>query len=34
VLDTNLLKVADPTDLFDAHVLFTMGNGQVVYDTL
>jgi predicted amidohydrolase YtcJ len=34
VLDTNLLKVADPTDLFAAHVLFTMGSGQVLYDTL
>ena len=34
VLDTNLLKVADPTDLFDAHVLFTMGSGEVLYDTL
>ena len=34
VLDTNLLKVADPTELFSAHVLFTMGNGQVLYDTL
>jgi predicted amidohydrolase YtcJ len=34
VLDTNLLKVADPTQLFSAHVLFTMGNGQVLFDTL
>jgi len=34
VLNMNLLKVADPTDLFNAHVLYTMGNGQVVYDTL
>ena len=34
VLDTNLLKVADPTDLFDAHVLYTMGSGKVLYDTL
>ena len=29
VLDTNLLKVADPTELFNAHVLYTMGSGQV-----
>jgi predicted amidohydrolase YtcJ len=34
VLDTNLLKVTDPTDLFDAHVLFTMGSGEVLYDKL
>jgi predicted amidohydrolase YtcJ len=34
VLDTNLLKVADPTELFNAHVLFTMGSGKVLFDTL
>ena len=34
VLDTNLLKVAEPTQLFDAHVLFTMGSGEVLYDKL
>ena len=34
VLDTNLLKVADPTDLFGAHVLFSMGSGEVLYDKL
>jgi predicted amidohydrolase YtcJ len=34
VLDTNLLKVTDPTELFSAHVIFTMGNGKVLYDTL
>ena len=34
VLDTNLLKVADKTELFNAHVLFTMGSGEVLYDKL
>ncbi len=34
VLDTNLLKAADPTRLFKAHVLFTMGGGAVLYDKL
>jgi predicted amidohydrolase YtcJ len=34
VLDTNLLKVADPTELFNAHVLYTMGSGKVLFDTL
>ena len=34
VLNMNLLKVADPTDLFKAHVRFTMGSGKVLYDTL
>ena len=34
VPDTNILKVAEPTDLFNAHVLYTMGNGKVLYDTL
>jgi predicted amidohydrolase YtcJ len=34
VLDTNLLKVPDPTDLFKAHTLFTMSGGRVVYDSL
>ena len=34
VLDRNILKTQDQTDLFDAHVLFTMGNGQVLYDAL
>ena len=33
VLDTNLFKVA-PTELFNAHVLFTMGEGRVLFDTL
>ncbi len=33
VLDTNLFDVA-PTELFNAHVLFTMGNGQVLHDAL
>jgi predicted amidohydrolase YtcJ len=33
VLDTNLFKV-EPTELFNAHVLFTMGNGQVLHDAL
>ena len=34
VLDRNILKTQDQTDLFDAHVLFTMGNSQVLYDAL
>ena len=34
VLDKNLLKVKDPTKLFGAHVLFTMGSGKVLYDKL
>lgn len=34
VLDRNLLKVKDKTKLFDAHVLFTMGGGKVLYDKL
>jgi predicted amidohydrolase YtcJ len=34
VLDTNLLKVEDPTELFNAHVLYTMGSGKVLFDTL
>ncbi len=34
VLDTNLLKVAHPTDLFNAHVLYTMGGGKVLHDAL
>ena len=34
VLDTNLLKVADKTELFNAHVLFTMGSGEILYDKL
>jgi predicted amidohydrolase YtcJ len=34
VLDTNLLEVAKPTDLFDAHVLYTMGGGKVLHDAL
>jgi predicted amidohydrolase YtcJ len=34
VLNKNLLKVKDPTDLFGAHVLFTMGDGKVLHDTL
>jgi predicted amidohydrolase YtcJ len=34
VLDTNLLRVADPADLFSAHVLFTMGSGEVLFDKL
>jgi predicted amidohydrolase YtcJ len=34
VLDTNLLEVADKAELFDAHVLFTMGSGEVLYDKL
>ena len=33
VLDTNLLKV-EPTALFNAQVLFTMGEGKVLFDTL
>jgi predicted amidohydrolase YtcJ len=33
VLDTDLFKV-EATELFDAHVLFTMGRGTVLYDTL
>ena len=33
VLDTNLLKV-EPTELFNAQVLFTMGEGKVLFDTL
>jgi predicted amidohydrolase YtcJ len=33
VLDANLFDVA-PTELFNAHVLFTMGNGQVLHDAL
>ncbi len=33
VLDTNLLKV-EPTELFNAKVLFTMGEGKVLFDTL
>jgi predicted amidohydrolase YtcJ len=33
VLDTNLLKVK-PTELFNAQVLFTMGEGKVLFDTL
>ena len=34
VLDKNLLRVRDKTELFDAHVLFTMGSGEVLYDKL
>ena len=34
VLDKNLLKVKDPTELFGAHVLFTMGSGKILYDKL
>jgi hypothetical protein len=34
VLDKNLLKVKNATRLFDAHVLFTMGGGKVLYDRL
>ena len=34
VLDRNILKIEHRTDLFDAHVLFTMGSGEVLYDTL
>ena len=34
VLDTNLLTVTDKTELFNAHVLFTMGSGEVLYDKL
>ena len=34
VLNMNLFKVARPTDLFKAHVRFTMGSGKVLYDTL
>ena len=34
MLDTNLFKVADPTELFNAHVLFTMGEGKVLHDQL
>ena len=33
VLDTNLFKVA-PAKIFDAKVLFTMGQGKVLYDSL
>ena len=33
VLDTDLFKV-EATELFDAHVLFTMGRGTVLFDTL
>ena len=33
VLDKNLLQV-EPAELFDAHVLFTMGRGQVLHDAL
>lgn len=34
MLDKNLLTVKDKPDLFGAHVLLTMGNGKVLYDTL
>ena len=34
VLDRNILKIEHRTDLFDTHVLFTMGSGQVLYDKL
>ena len=34
VLDKNLLKVKDKTELFGVHVLFTMGSGEVLYDKL
>ena len=33
VLDKNLLQV-EPAELFEAHVLFTMGRGQVLHDGL
>ena len=33
VLDKNLFKV-EPAELFDAHVLFTMGRGEVLHDAL
>ena len=34
VLNKNILEVKDKTQLFHAHVLFTMGDGQVLYDKL
>jgi hypothetical protein len=34
VLDKNLLRAKDTTELFGAHVLFTMGGGKVLYDKL
>ena len=33
VLDKNLFQV-EPAEIFDAHVLFTMGRGQVLHDAL
>ena len=33
VLDTDLFEV-EPTEIFDAHVLFTMGRGRVLHDAL
>jgi predicted amidohydrolase YtcJ len=34
VLNRNILKVNNATDLFKAHVLLTMGEGRVLYDRL
>ena len=34
VLNKNIIQVRDRTQLFSARVLFTMGNGRVLYDKL
>ena len=34
VLNKNIVEVKDRTQLFNAHVLFTMGGGRVLYDKL